>query len=290
MGSFYQTSDTDIIDYEMYKYHDLELRGPKTDNTNYISYIGAAQTFGRYCKAPFPNIIGNKLNIGTLNFGVGARGPEYFLGQKTVLDAVNESKLVVIQVMSSRSISNSIFKSADGGRRGIRLKDQKEMVLEDVFKELLTGKDIRGLNQKFMENLVKETRQNYVNAMINLLEAIQPPKILLWFSVRTPQYQEVYPNHLREAFSLIFNRKDKFRKRFHRFFGAFPHLVNNEMIDAIKQHSDYHVECITNTGLPQVLINSQGKEVGQNNYYPSPQMHVRAAELLYPVCKSVLSS
>ena len=51
---------------------------------------------------------------------------------------------------------------------------------------------------------------------------------------------------------------------------------------------DRYVECVSKTGLPQVLRDFQGNIVGKNNYYPSPEMHQQASELLFPVCKSIL--
>lgn len=53
MGKFYQDWDIEIIDYDMYTLQGLDLRGPALTQSNYIAYLGAAQTFGRYCHGPF---------------------------------------------------------------------------------------------------------------------------------------------------------------------------------------------------------------------------------------------
>ena len=202
--------------------------------------------------------------------------------------------------MSGRSISNSVFKSFRGGSNGIRLLDQKQMKSEAVFNQLFNGQDQRGLDYKFIKNLIQETRENYVNAMINLLEAIKPPKILLWFSVRTPEeYEEVswYNLAMRRTFDQntllrkVSNRLGLLRRYLHNnYLGEFPQLVNKDMVEQIKQHSDFYVECATNLGMPQVLVDFQGEVVGKSSYYPSPQMHQKAAELLYLVCKNILES
>jgi hypothetical protein len=304
---FYQTQDANIIDYELYPFDDIELRGPKTNHPNYIAYIGAAQTFGRYCKKPFPSIIGERLNIGTLNFGFGGMGPTYFLNNTAIMDTVNKAELVVVQVLSARSISNSIFQSTIGSSFGINMKDGRKMHSDKIFQELFNGKDKRGLDEKFMKNLIEETKQNYVSAMIDLLKAIQPPKVLFWFSVRTPQqcgeiyYRNSWLKKNIYRFDVIEKvaQSNKFIKRvLNRFdlleplgsLGEFPHMVNEEMIGKIRAFSDFYVECVTKTGLPQVLVDRQGKIVGKNGYYHSPEMHEQASELLYPVCKSILSS
>jgi hypothetical protein len=72
--------------------------------------------------------------------------------------------------------------------------------------------------------------------------------------------------------------------------GVFPQLVNRSMVEQIKKYSDFYVECATNVGMPQIFVDSQGNFVRKNSYYPSPEMHQRAAELLYPVCESILNA
>ena len=301
-NSFYQNLDQDIIDYEIYDFQGLKLRGSKKlDNTKYIAYIGASQTFGRFCQEPYPNLLGKKLNMGTLNFGIGGIGPTFFLSNQTILEAVNKAELVVIQVLSGRSISNSVFESRDGGMLGIRLIDGKKMRSDAVFSQLVSGKDKRGLSKEFMENLVKETRENYVSTTIDLLKAIKPPKILLWLSTRTPEYKEIYgltpSQKFRKDFSTFLEKLSNGKMGFFRRYqensldnllAAFPHLVNREMIEAIKPYSDRYVEYVSKTGLPQVLMDFQGNIVGKNTYYPSPEMQQQVSELLYPVCKSIL--
>ena len=80
------------------------------------------------------------------------------------------------------------------------------------------------------------------------------------------------------------------------YLSEFPHLVNGSMIDEIRGHADAYVECVSTTGLPQRLwqadegIDGALLEGGYlwNRYYPSPQMHVQAADTLEPVCRRLL--
>ena len=292
--NYYQKKDKKLIDYQLYSFHNLELRGPQTHHENYIAYFGAAQTFGRYCPYPFPQILSDRLNIGNLNFGAGGVGTSYFLKNKLILDAANQSKLVVVQFVSGRSVSNSLYESP-GGPRIIRRIDNKMMRSEEALKELLDGKDKRGLDTNFIKELIKETRQNYTQEMIELLNLIKVPKILLWFSVRSPHYQETYHKSLRHRLSefvekISNNRFGIWRRRnvLTSVLGEFPQLVNQEMIEQIKPYSDFYLECITKVGLPQRLIDFEGKKVGINRYYPSPQMHIKVAERLYPICQKTL--
>ncbi|NEQ55283.1 MAG: hypothetical protein F6K11_35060 [Leptolyngbya sp. SIO3F4] len=297
MGKFYQNWDIEIIDYDMYTLKGLDLRGPKLVQPDYIAYLGAAQTFGRYCRDPFPTLIGQQLALGTLNLGSGGKGPQYYLQNPQSLDLVNNAKFAVVQVMSGRSISNSIFKSIRGGRSGIRLKDGKKTTSNAIFYELVSGQDERGLDLAFLEQLVVETRENYVKAMIELLEKIQVPTVLLWFSVRSPGYQEIYPAVLPRKINRWLEKVSKGKlglwrrqheTRVERLLGDFPHLVNQTMVDQLKRFSDHYVEYIGQVGLPQPLKTYAGRSLEPNIYYPSPEMHREVYDKLLPICQSLL--
>ncbi len=139
--------------------------------------------------------------------------------------------------------------------------------------------------------------------MISLLKKIKTPKILFWFSVRHPKYQENYnPNarykeFIRSKISNVLETVSQNRIGFFLGYAPekyiyenFPHLINEQMMEVLKPHSDAYVECVTQVGLPQTLINFQGEKVGTDNYYPSPKMHQEAAKLLYPVCQNILEN
>jgi hypothetical protein len=46
MGKFYQARDREFIDYQLYELDGLTLRGPRCSGSDFIAYLGAAQTFG----------------------------------------------------------------------------------------------------------------------------------------------------------------------------------------------------------------------------------------------------
>lgn len=298
MGKFYQDWDIEIIDYDMYTLQGLDLRGPALTQSNYIAYLGAAQTFGRYCHEPFPTLLGQQLQLGTLNLASGGKGPQYYLQNPSALELINNANLAVVQVMSGRSISNSVFESTRGGRSGIRRRNGKKTTANIIFYELISGQDERGLDPAFLQQLVAETRHNYVTAMVALLEKIQVPTILLWFSVRSPAYQEIYPpvwprqiNRWLEQISKgkigLWRRRNE--TRVERFLGDFPHLVNQAMVDQLKPYADCYVEYVGQPGLPQPLRTYGGKSLAPNIYYPSPEMHREVYDKLLPATQSLLS-
>ncbi len=263
MGYFYHEQDKNSVDYHMTKLGGEYFRGPKLDRSDYIAYLGAAQTFGRHCKRPFPNLIGDELDIGTLNLGSGGKGPLYYLKHEFLIEATNRAQLAVVQIMSGRSTGNSEFRSNIGGDTGICLRDGNQMKAIHLFRDLWD----KGKKRK-LRMLLKESKNNYVNEMIALLQMINVPKILLWISVRSPE--DVQPG-----------------KSFHNLIGQFPHLIDRSIINQLKPYSDSYVECTSDAGLPQKIFDKQENLVGENVYYPSPEMHLIAASKLLPDCRQL---
>lgn len=281
MGNGYQKRDFEIIDYDLYNLEGFHrpFRGPSISNFeigNYITCVGAAQTFGCYADEPFPYLIQQKIGMPVLNFGVAGAGPSFFLRRRSFIKKINEGKLAIIQVMSGRSESNSLFMS-NGGEMLTRISDNKQLGAGPAYNEL-----IKNNSKDFIKNIIEETRENWVQNNILLLKQITVPKILFWFSVREPKYQE------------------KFRSSM-ELFGYFPQLVNDSMLVRLISYADCYVEAVSSEGLPQKLKSRfTGEEVSitkrsdlggekkyANDYYPSPEMHKLAADKLIPYCKSL---
>jgi hypothetical protein len=141
-------------------------------------------------------------------------------------------------------------------------------------------------DKELTRRIVEETRTNYIQSMTRLLDAIKPPKVLLWFSNRTPEYRERLDGPLVDL------------------FGKFPQMVNRPMVDALRGHADAYVECVSKRGIPQSIVDRgfypvtfegaplppspPDRVVTMNTYYPSPEMHEDAAAMLIPVCREIL--
>ena len=286
MAAGYAETDWEVVDYQIYcldpEVKDrqtntaLLLRGPKPQSLEegkYFVCIGAAQTFGRFCELPYPTLLQEKLGIPVLNMGRGGAGPSFFSKDNdNLLKYINSARFAIIQIMSGRSESNSLFNSRGLGTY-TRVSDSTWIGCDDAFRELLEEKD-----ENYVRKIVAETRLNWVNNFKELLEKIKIPKILFWFSVRKPHYTE------------------KYKKNVNALFGEFPQLVNSDMIDQLRKYSDEYVECISSRGIPHLLINRftgrptiikdpWGGKWSKNWYYPSPEMHMDAAKALEKVCK-----
>lgn len=305
--SGYQARDIDIVDYEMFELQGtgLQFRGPRFETStpaDYFTCIGAAQTFGCFCDRPYPNLLAERLSLAALNLGYGGAGPEFFLSQPSLLDYINRGRFVVVQVMSGRSQSNSLFES-QGLEFLRRRSDGAYIGAAQAYDELMAGSPrIRNLPLGRVAHIaarlgalnavlstVRETRERWIESSLTLLSKIRVPTILFWFSKRAPAYRPGLLNS-------------------HALFGEFPHLINQRMVDTVKDACDAYAECISSRGSPQPLISRltgqpttvdpandrpdlrTSKAWTHNAYYPSPEMHEDAANALLSVCAKVLEA
>jgi Domain of unknown function (DUF6473) len=285
MSEFYETLDRGLVDYDMYAIEGLRLRGPKPARPT-IAFVGAAQTFGRYRLQPFPAIVGKKLDVEVLNLGVGGKGPGYFVQSAPMLEMLNRCRLVIVQVMSGRSVSTSIFHSSDGGSDGTFGNDRRVMQAEVVYDNLLRSGD-----PGYVQSIFQESRENYVAEMIALLREIVPPKILFWFSARSPERQTPggFGGHQTIAFIKDGLARLGVLSRFELAAGCFPHLIDRAIVARLTAHADRYVECTTSRGLPELLSSARNRHLRWNNYYPSVSMHRAAAAALAPICRDLLA-
>jgi hypothetical protein len=312
----YVLRDWDVIDYECYRLEctDLWFRGPPPDTLTpgkYFSAIGAAQTFGCFAPRPYPALLEETLGLTALNLGYSGAGPAFFTRQEQLLEYVNRGAFCIVQVMSGRSSGNSLFRNPEGLAHGFRAGDGEPATAESIF-DLLFQREFEriplprrlrtrilrrsGIPLPSVRRVVRETRDNWTREFQTLMSLITVPKILFWFSERSPSYAAKY--HSRSA-----------------LLGEFPHLVESQMLDSIRPLADCFVNCISKRGKPQPLINrftgapvsvdlrSDRKPLADgsglsaslyqgiwstNPYYPTPEMHQDAVLSLEAACKRLL--
>ncbi|MEO0531941.1 MAG: DUF6473 family protein [Planctomycetota bacterium] len=294
--SNYAARDHEVVDYKLYELQGvgLRFRGPPRDlpENGYVSCLGAAQTLGCFCEKPFPVLLEEQLGVPMLNLGYGGAGPRFFNRQPELLDVVNRGRLAIVQVMSGRSEDNSMFES-----RGLevltRRRDGRRYAADEAWRSVLESgyawrrlpfaralarRVARSFGSRNALRLAAETRANYTASLLELLDGITIPTVLLWFSKRTPEYEPGFEN-------------------IERFFGAYPQLINRASIASACEAADAYVECVTRRGAPQPLISRftgkpveidlavdradfRGRKWTENTYYPTPEMHEDAAAAL----------
>ncbi|MGD1865593.1 MAG: DUF6473 family protein [Phormidesmis sp.] len=288
----YQKRDFDFFDYDLYTIMSPDtkkrfvLRGPSPlslEEGTYFTSLGPAFTYGCYTDKPYTQMLAEELNFSALNLGVQGAGPSHYTNSENelLLELINRSKFAIIAVMSGRSVSNSLFEVSEESQEKLRISGDKHFQpAHKAYEWLLANHD-----SAYVEKIITETRNNFVQEYINLLTKVKVPKILLWFSKREPAYKE---NYCGEVWELL---------------GKFPHLVNRDMINSIKEYSDDYVECITKTGTPQALFDRFSGQLGvvrkdpaygysssnYNMYYASPEMHLSAVNKLAKPCSRYLA-
>ena len=284
-SSAYSNREWEIVDHHPYRLEgvSLNLKGPgprALKKGEYVAFLGSSFTFGPFCDKPFPTLLGEKFDVKFINFGVGGADPEFFLNEdlQGVLEYINNAKFVVVQIMTGRAASNSLFRSVKRNLKLIRISDEKKMNASEAYSWLLQNKD-----EKTIHEVLEETRDAAIEDYRRLFEKIKVPIVLFWFSKRRPKYIEEYSN-----------------KRVSGIYGGFPHIIDDRVVKELRKYSDSYVECITNRGRPHKLISrftgevspvflkGIGVSVDHNWYYPSPEMHEDAADALTSIFKKYL--
>ncbi len=291
MGGFYQERDDEFIDYEPWALLEnpiFRVRGPRLKKIdikegNYFSVLGAAETFGVHADKPYGAILSMRLDLPCLNLGRGGVGPAFFCRHdyRGIIDYVNKGKFLILSFMSGRHSRNSLIESPEGDVNSCIYNG--EIMKADNAWQLIIEK-YRD-NKKFLKNLILETRQTYVNDYLQLIKLVAVPVILFYFSQRKPRYSINWKN-----------------KGIYSFLGQFPHFVDHKTIKEIKKKSTaVFAECVSKRGIPYTLKDKTGKEkplwnaaskkfIWKHSYYPSPEMHEDAANVLEPFCRKILKN
>lgn len=281
-GIWYQKEAREIVDYDLFRLGDSDewFRGPRFDLSKgrYITFLGAAQTFGTFVRYPFPAIVAERMPTAVLNLGIGGAGPGRFLMDQPLIDCANEGRLAVVQVMSGRSAENSEYEVLDGcssiRRRGT---NENWRFAEAVWEELHQTR-----SSEDVARLIHETQQDWLEKMQRLLSSITVPKMLLWISGRSPNV-DAKPFSSGEFASMR----------------TFPHFVDENMLNDLKSQCEGFVDATSLRGLPQALSSkatgaptSVDRAEGGFTYqsgYPSPEMHEEIASRLIPEIRRVLN-
>ena len=148
---------------------------------------------------------------------------------------LNGAEAVVVQILSGRSASNSLFDNSRGGNHEGRLRaDGSTVRSEEVFRRLIDT-----ASTEEIATIVAETRSDYTETFELLLRQITAPKILFWLSSRPPVDVDDYsdlPGSL---------------------FQGNPQLVNRRMVQELGAFADTYVECTSAEGLPHKLWESE---------------------------------
>lgn len=266
----YQLFDFHCYDYQLWDDPKLGLvRGPDPRPLRpggYITCIGAAATFGRFCDLSYPEILGGFVDRQILNFGVSAAGPQYFLENKAIIDVANRGEKVVLEVLSARSSSNSKFKSIGGKNIFTHIETGETYHERDVYPPLYETDRVDEAVA-----LINQSRATWVRQMKELIGLFEKPVYLLWHSKRKAKYKEN-------------------RRNYGGHISKYPQMVNQTMLDQLKDDVEQVIDASKvgdpdtkfisrYTGEPEICRVGQveRKEWG---YYPSQEMVYDTARIV----------
>ncbi len=284
----YQLESSHIADYDLYTLPgvDFTLRGPQWplhSSSQSISFLGAAQTFGAFCKYPFPNLLGEMLSARIFNYGRGGAGPGFYSNQKAVIENVNQTDCCIVQVMSARSsVKNSYMESVEGLTTVRMLKGAKNgHRLQGHIAYRKLGDE---LSRDDFFALIEETRKGFIEQCKVLAEQITVPKVLLYVGCDAP---------LKD---LDFNSDWST----HNLVGLHPHMISERVMLEVSKYFDDTVLVYGRTGSDKHMVNrftgdyvsikrSESYTVKTHNCYISPYLHMNAALSLYEPINKILS-
>lgn len=278
----YQIESSHIADYHLYTLPGLDytLRGPQVSvdgKAPYLSFLGAAQTFGTFCNYPFPNILGEMVSANVLNLARGGAGTDLYLNRPKVFEYVNMTDCCIVQIMSARSSQNSYMRVINGGamveitdgaHKGKKILGHR--ALDILYDDLPREKFFR---------VVEESRSYFLTKMQEIAKRITVPKILLFLGKRPP-LPDIIKNDSWSSSDLI---------------GTHPHMVTEAMVKQLSQHFDATVVSYGAEGIQMKLLNrfngeftsvsrSETDTITTHTVYIPPFLHVKTAlELYHPV-------
>lgn len=171
----------------------LSFRGPRrpTDG-RFVAVLGGSDTLARYVAKPYPDLVETAIGEVCVNLGVQAAGPDVYLNDPALQSLRHDAAATVIQLPGSTNLSNDFYKVHP--RRNDRFTAPTDKLIhlypEVDFSEIsFTGHLIARLRavDEARFALVRTALQSaWVCRMVQLVENVPGPVLLLWFAERTP--------------------------------------------------------------------------------------------------------
>lgn len=190
-----QNDGPQMLDYAPCRYGRtrVDFRGPRRAlRGRYVAFLGGTETYGKFIKHPFPQLVERDLGLPCVNFGLMNAGLDVFLNEPEVLSFAGHAEATVIQIMGAQNISNRLYRVHP--RRNDRFLSASALmpsIFHDVdFSEYnFTRHMLKGVSQQAVERFSfvrEELRSAWSARMRMLLNRIPGQKLLLWFADHPP--------------------------------------------------------------------------------------------------------
>lgn len=183
------------IDYRPCRYgtSKLTFRGPGRDlGGRYVAFLGSTETYGKFVRTPFPEIVGQSLGVTAVNLGCVNAGLDAYVDDAAVGAVCRGARACVVQAMGAHKLSNPFYTvHARRNDRVVAPTGRLRALYPEVdFAEIhfarhlvTTLADVDGA--RFAE-VRAGLRAAWSGRMSSLVAASPVPVVLLWLSDRTP--------------------------------------------------------------------------------------------------------
>lgn len=154
--------------------------------------FGSTDTYGKFIDRPFPALAEDRLGVPCVNFGCLNAGIDAFVHDTQLLEAANNARATVVQIMGAQNMSNRLYSVHP--RRNDRFVDASTM-LKAIYREVdftefhFTKHMLTRLRQIGPDrfNMVCDELKNAWSArMCQLVQRVSSPVVLLWFAAHNP--------------------------------------------------------------------------------------------------------
>lgn len=165
----------------------LTFRGPKRDTESaFVSVIGGSAGYGKFVRAPFPDLLERALGMPVVNLCQQNAGVDVFLNDPQTLSIATKSSLAVVQILAPQNNSNRYY--GVHPRRNDRFLSAKPALMAlypkvDFTEFHFTRHLLISLQHQCPERfeiLATELRQVWLAQMCRLLAQLPCPKLLVW--------------------------------------------------------------------------------------------------------------
>lgn len=179
----------------------LVFRGPKKSLSRpYIAMLGSTETYGKFIAAPYPAVLEEITGLRGVNLGWMNAGPDVFLNDPDVISIASGADLTIVQLFGAQNLSNPFY-SVHPRRndRFLRASPRLQNLYREVdFTEFhFTRHMLQSLHQvsphRFAE-VAAVLQATWIDRMVQLLQAIKGPKLLLWIGPNRPPQSKANVN------------------------------------------------------------------------------------------------
>ncbi|MEL6452455.1 MAG: DUF6473 family protein [Pseudomonadota bacterium] len=264
------------LDYLPCRYGSSKVlfRGPRRSlDAPFVACFGGTTTYGKFIRAPYPDLVEASLGTPCINFGTVNGGVDVMATDPFLREVTKQARVTVIQITSPRNMSNRFYRVHP--RRNDRFVEASALlraIYRDVdFAEfnftnhMLTRLHL--LSPDRFESVLEELRTAWVARMRLVLSQISGHTVLLWASARAPE-----------------DRTDAIDD-------ADPSFVTRDMITAVSSMATQRVEVVATpdaveAGTDGMVFTEMEAPAAQTML--GPQMHHDIAAALTPVLSEAI--